>query len=317
MISHIDEVATIPGLLQDQGYVSFQSGKWWLGDYSRGGFTDGMTHGDMDRGGRHGDNGLSIGREGLQPIYDFIESSGDSPFFVWYAPFLPHTPHNPPERFLQKYRDRTDSIHVARYRAMCEWFDETCGDLLNYLDTNNLSENTMVLYVCDNGWIQRRDGGGYAPRSKRSPYEGGIRTPMMVRWPGQTSMRRDENSVVSSIDIAPTILQACGIEPTTSMQGVNLLDQDAVRERDTVFGAAYTHDAVDVNDPRKNLKYAYVISGKWKLILPAEPNVQDETAELYHIIDDPNEQQNLADQHVEKVRELRTRIKQWWPAVVS
>lgn len=140
---------------------------------------------------------------------------------------------------------------------------------------------------------------------------------MMVRWPGQTSMRRDENSVVSSIDIAPTILHACGIEPTTSMQGVNLLDQDAVRERGTVFGAAYTHDAVDVNDPRKNLKYAYVISGKWKLILPAEPNVQDETAELYHIIDDPNEQQNLADQHVEKVRELRTRIKQWWPAVVS
>ena len=317
MISHIDEVATIPGLLQEQGYVSFQSGKWWLGNYSRGGFTHGMTHGDMDRGGRHGDEGLTIGREGLQPIYNFIESTGDSPFFVWYAPFLPHTPHNPPDRLLEKYRSRTDSIHVARYWAMCEWFDETCGELLNYLDTNNLSENTMVLYVCDNGWIQQKNAPGYAPRSKRTPYEGGIRTPIMVRWPGHTNAQRDEVNLVSSIDIAPTILRACGIEPAESMHGVDLLDKDAVSERNAVFGAAYTHDAIDVHEPRENLKYAYVISETWKLILPAEPNVPNETAELYHITEDPKEQRNLAEQHPEKVRELQSRVRDWWPAAVS
>ena len=139
----------------------------------------------------------------------------------------------------------------------------------------------------------------------------------MFRWPGHTNAERDEKNLVSSIDLAPTILHACGIEPTASMQGVNLLDQNAVRERNAVFGAAYTHDAVDVHNPRENLKYAYVISETWKLILPAEPNVQNETAELYHIIDDPDEQKNLAEQHPEKVRELRARIKDWWPAAVS
>ncbi|MGI6303434.1 MAG: hypothetical protein ACOX52_20605 [Verrucomicrobiota bacterium] len=80
------------------GNVSFQSGKWWLGPAERGGFTSGMTHGDPDRGGRHGDEGLAIGREGMEPVFDFIRDAGDRPFFLWYAPFLPHAPHNPPER---------------------------------------------------------------------------------------------------------------------------------------------------------------------------------------------------------------------------
>ncbi|MCA9299269.1 MAG: sulfatase-like hydrolase/transferase, partial [Phycisphaerales bacterium] len=69
MIGFIDRSPTLPRLLGDAGYRSFQSGKWWLGSFERGGFTDGMTHGDPARGGRHGDEGLAIGREGLQPIF--------------------------------------------------------------------------------------------------------------------------------------------------------------------------------------------------------------------------------------------------------
>ncbi len=74
-----------------------------------------MTHGDPKRRGRHGDVGLKIGREGLQPIFDFIDDAGDKPFFVWYAPFLPHNPHNPPKRVLDKYTKKTESIFIARY----------------------------------------------------------------------------------------------------------------------------------------------------------------------------------------------------------
>ena len=81
-----------PNVVPKRGYGSHQSGKWWQGHYSRGGFTHGMTHGDPKRGGRHGDEGLKIGREGLQPIFDLIDDDGDKPFFVWYAPFLPHKP---------------------------------------------------------------------------------------------------------------------------------------------------------------------------------------------------------------------------------
>ena len=94
---------TLPALLAGKGYVSFQSGKWWEGRPQDSGFTAGMTHGDVTRRGRHGDDGLTIGREGLQPIYDFIDSAGGKPFLVWYAPMLPHTPHTPPARLLKKY----------------------------------------------------------------------------------------------------------------------------------------------------------------------------------------------------------------------
>ena len=67
----------------EQGYISFQSGKWWEGHHSRGGFTGGMTHGDPQRGGRHGDEGLKIGRQGLAPVLSFIDSAKDKPFFLW------------------------------------------------------------------------------------------------------------------------------------------------------------------------------------------------------------------------------------------
>ena len=64
---------------------------------------------------------------------------------------------------------------------MCEWFDETCGELLDFLDENKLADDTLVLFVTDNGWIQSTDSGRYAPKSKRSQYDGGIRTPIMLR----------------------------------------------------------------------------------------------------------------------------------------
>ena len=86
-----------------------------------------MTRGFPEPGGRHGDDGLKIGREGLEPIQKFVDMAVDQekPFFLWYAPFLPHTPHRPPERLLKKYRDGRP-LTVAKYYAMCEWFDETC-----------------------------------------------------------------------------------------------------------------------------------------------------------------------------------------------
>lgn len=316
IISNFEEKPSLARTLADQGYRCFQSGKWWMGHHTRGGFTHGMTHGDLDRGGRHGDEGLKIGREGMQPIYDFIEEGGEQPFFVWYAPFLPHTPHNPPERLLAKYQDKTDSIHIAKYWAMCEWFDETCGELMGYLDENGLSENTVVLYVCDNGWIQRPDRGGYDERSKRTPYEGGIRTPIMVRWPGHAAPRMDETTLVSAVDLAPTALRACGLQPTADMQGVDLLDRDALAQRDAIFGAAYTHDAVDIHDPAASLQYPYVLEGEWKLIQPSGRNGCDGPPELYHVAADPHETTDLAEAHPDRLERMQKLLIDWWSETV-
>ncbi len=320
-IQHIDRVPTLPRLLGELGYLSHQSGKWWEGHYSRGGFTHGMTHGDRTRGGRHGDDGLSIGRQGMEPIFDFIDDavSQEKPFFVWYAPFLPHTPHNPPERLLNRYREVAPSLGVARYWAMCEWFDETCGELLEFLDERQLASDTIVLFVCDNGWNEpvdpsdRLSGGIGGPGAKRSPYDLGLRTPVMIRWPGQIEPRVDAETLVNSIDLAPTILAAVGQEPAPEMQGLNLLAPELLETREAVFGDVYEHDVQDLDDPLASLRYRWVVRGEYKLILPNPPRVPDGEVALFHVIEDPHEEHNLADDKPELVSELTRLIDEWLP----
>jgi len=305
MCRHLDAAPTLPRLLAANGYLSLQTGKWWQGDFRRGGFTHGMT-----KGNRHGDDGLSIGRQSMQPIYDFIAAAGteDKPFFVWYAPMMPHTPHNPPPRFLDKYKDKTPSIHVARYWAMVEWFDESCGQLLDHLAKQGLAENTLVLYVADNGWIQDPDAGRYAAKSKQSPYEGGLRTPLMVRWPGRVKPRMSDDLALS-IDFVPTILAALGRKTPADLPGVNLLDDAAVRGRPAIFGECFTHNAVDLNDPAQNLRWRWVIEGQWKLVVAADGT---QKSELYDVIADPHETADRAAERPQTVAALRRRLDAWW-----
>ncbi|MGK0188993.1 MAG: arylsulfatase A-like enzyme [Verrucomicrobiales bacterium] len=321
MISLIDDVPTLPRILgKEKNYSSFQSGKWWQGNYRRGGFTEGMTRGFPEPGGRHGDDGLKIGREGMQPVFDFIDKAGDDPFLLWYAPFLPHTPHNPPKRLLEKYQSKTDSESIARYWAMCEWFDETCGALLGHLDDRNLAEDTIVVYVTDNGWIQDPKAGHYDLKSKRSQYDGGIRTPIMVRWTGKVQPETI-TTPVSSIDIAPTVLKACGLAVPQEMSGIDLLDRSAVEGRKAIFGDCHLHNAVDVQTPAKNLTYRWCIYEGWKLILPNKKNVTTLAArgasglgqvELFRIEEDPWEENNLAQENPEIVQQLQGYINAWW-----
>lgn len=311
MLPFLRNAPTVPRLLASKGYRSLQTGKFWEGHYSNGGFTEGMT-----TQGRHGGPGLVIGRQTMQPIYDFIEQSKDNPFFIWYAPMMPHEPHNPPARLLEKYRKPDRNEKVAKYYAMCEWFDETCGDLLNYLDQNGHTENTLVLFVVDNGWIQetspqRTTRGWFAPKSKLSPYDGGVRTPIILRWPGRTVPGRYAD-LISTVDLAPTILSACGLQPTPEMKGVNLLPiaagGGALRDR-ALYGEIYVHSAVDLEEPTLNLTHLWIRKGDWKLISSTEA---PERPELYNIVRDPHEETNLASAKIEVARELSHMLDQWW-----
>ena len=316
LIERFESLDTLPDMLEPQGYLSMQSGKWWEGHYKQGGFTHGMTQGFGNvPDGRHGDRGLAIGREGLKPIFEFMDlaRSQSKPFLLWYAPFMPHSPHTPPARLFEKYRDKAPTEAIARYWAMCEWFDETCGELLGYLDEHGLAENTIVVYVCDNGWIQEpNQPNRYAPRSKRSPYEMGVRTPIMVRWPGHHAPQDDPTRLAGSIDLVPTLLAACGLKPTASMQGINLLDDAAVTDRKEIFGEALAHDIADVDHPTRSLKYRWVIRDQWKLIVPERRNVPKGEIELYDLSSDPHEKHNLAEKQPDVVEELRRRLDQWW-----
>ena len=304
----IKNAPALPRLLKDAGYRSFQSGKYWEGHYENAGFTHGMT-----TKGRHGDEGLIIGRQTMKPIYDFIEADKSKPFFLWYAPMMPHLPHNPPERLLKKYAVDGRDANVAKYFAMCEWFDETCGELLAYLDKQKLRDNTVVVFCVDNGWVQLEAPpparGG--PKGKNTAYDGGLRIPVMVRWPGQTKALRS-NELVSTIDIVPTILTACGVKPPKEMPGLSLLDAAAGKgklDRPGVFGELYVHTAVDIDKPALNLTHRWVRAGDWKLILSEDGK---EAPELYNVAADPHEEKNQAVQAPERVKELTGLLNQWW-----
>lgn len=327
LISNVDRHPTLPRLLARRGYLSFQSGKWWEGSFERAGFTHGMTRGYPEPGGRHGDDGLRIGREGMQPVFDFIDGAieADQPFFVWYAPFLPHTPHNPPARLLEKYTRPGLPVAVARYYAMCEWFDETCGQLLGRLVEKGVADNTLVVFVTDNGWVQDPDG-GYAARSKRSPHEGGVRTPILFRWPGRIAPA-DRPELCSSIDIAPTILAAAGTDVPPQMPGLNLLpnlQQATPLDRDTIYGEAFAHDIADLHQPRASLLHRWVIHRQHKLILTYDGRrgrmkypPTDDQLQLYDLASDPHEKSNLASQNPELVKDLSRLLQAWYPVTAS
>ncbi|MCH2180280.1 MAG: sulfatase [Mariniblastus sp.] len=322
LISHIDQTGAVPQWLAERGYVSHQSGKWWEGSYQRGGFTDGMTKGFPNPRGRHGDAGLKIGRDGMQPVLNFIDQSvaDKKPFFIWYAPFMPHTPHTPPGRILKKYIAKGVQERVAKYYAMCEWFDETCGALVNHIDESGLGKNTLIVYVTDNGWIQT-EAGSYAPRSKRSPYEGGTRTPIMFRWPG-TITPAERLELCSSIDIVPTMLAAAGADAPHSFPGLNLLHELKTGQkidRDTLFGESFAHDIADINQPQASLLYRWVIRGNHKLLLtydgaPGKMKYppQDGEPKLFNLKTDPGEEDNLASQEPAVAQELSKLLEDWY-----
>ena len=304
----MDAQATLPRLLVQNGYLALQTGKWWQGHFSHGGFTHGMT-----KGGRHGDEGLDIGRKTMQPIYDFIGEAKkqNKPFLVWYAPMMPHDPHTPPERILAKYRDKAPSIHVARYWAMVEWFDETVGDLLKQLDEQGVADNTIVLYVSDNGWIQDPEKPRYAPKSKQSQYNGGLRSPIMVRWPARVKPQKSDE-LATSLDFLPTVLKAVGLKPPAGLPGVNLLDPKAVAARKAVYGECFTHNYVDMEVPASSLRWRWMIEGDWKLIVPARQNEPDAKVELFHLASDKSEEKNLADTETSRVKNLTKKLDAWW-----
>lgn len=327
IIAKIDEVNTLPQLLKPKGYMSLQTGKWWEGNFKRGGFDQGMTRGFPEKGGRHGDDGLKIGREGLSTITDFIDetSAQGKPFFVWYAPYMPHTPHNPPERILSKYMDKDLPVSIAKYYAMIEWFDETNATLFNYLEEKQLKDNTLIVYVSDNGWVSNpTQTNRFLPRSKQSPGESGVRTPIMFALPNQlpAEMRTD---LVSSVDIVPTILAAAGVDIPSDLPGENLFANMRDRtpiNRDTIFGEGFAHDMDDLYDPESTLLYRWVIKGKWKLILSYDgKNISYQKyhkdvlsgPRLYNLIADEHETTNVAQQFPELVKSLSEELTNWYP----
>ncbi|MGH7899758.1 MAG: sulfatase-like hydrolase/transferase, partial [Candidatus Binatia bacterium] len=285
---------------------------FWEGHFRNAGFTHGMT-----TSGRHGGDGLTIGRETLQPIADFLDHTAKGrAFFLWYAPMLPHKPHTPPERFQARYRDRKLPVRARDYYATISWFDETVGRLLELLSARGLLDRTLVAFVVDNGWVPRRDESRRsAVGSKNTPFEAGVRTPVILFWPGRIRPAIHDD-LVSTVDIMPTLLEAAGVAVPEGQPGVSLLPvakgEKRKLERDAVFGEIYWHTARAVRPPSVNLLFRWIRQGTWKLIVPESPSRGG--PRLYDLAQDRSETRNLADRPElrERLQSMRRRLDAWW-----
>lgn len=296
--------------LKTAGYATLETGKWWEGNPLDHGFTDAMTHGDTRRGGRHGDQGLKIGRTTMQPIYDFVDKAktNKQPFFIWYGVFLPHSPHNAPDRLFNKYKDIAPNESTARYWANVEWLDEGCGQIVDHLKKEGLYENTVFVFTTDNGWVPDPKKVGRYVRSKREPVEAGIRTPIFVTHEGTVKPLRDAETLASNIDIAPTILKICGVEPSAQMKGLDLRKPEKLKERNRIFVDVYEHDSDldQLDDLESGLKSRVVIDGWDKLIAN-----KDAANQLYDLKKDDDDRNDLSSANQDKASALANIIDAW------
>jgi uncharacterized sulfatase len=319
--SIVENFTSRPNFVRDltsRGYLALQTGKWWEGDpIKNAGFTHAMTVG-TGKGDRHGGAGLEIGRVGLGPITNFIAQAGDKPWLVWYAPLLPHDPHTPPPALLEKYLKLAPSESIARYWACVEWFDQTCAQLIAHLEQKGLRENTLIIYTTDNGYIpDPLVNNRFAPRSKQTPYEGGVRTPIMISWPGKITPRLDREHLASNIDIWPTLAALLHTPTPSGLPGINLSDAKSTAARPAIHGESLAHDIADVAAPTLSLKTRWIIDGWAKLIVPNPDTLPQARPELYDLQADPEEKNNLAAQQPERVAQLHTQLDAWWAPPVA
>ena len=345
---------TLPAILTARrGYRCLQTGKFWEGHWRNGGFTEGMslfkppprqqTFGGVRilAGGErvahgNGDVGLQIGRTTLEPIVRFIDEchKDGTPWMVWYAPYLPHQPHDSPEEFYRLAR-RIPGVapHEVPYFASIAQFDDSVGKLVEQVRRVGATERTLFVFVSDNGWRpsrnpQRDRAKEYAPtsRSKRSPFDDGLRTPILVRWDGVIAPATHAEPV-SSIDLFPTLLSAAGVETDRpeSLPGIDLMPvargDGQLEPSRPVFGEIYPGDATRLDNPERDVAYRWVRIRELKLIVPHHGADGSppwggylESAALFDVESDPDERQNLIDHpeyHARAVR-LRDALDAWW-----
>ena len=321
-------VDSLPRALATRSYASFQGGKYWEGSYSMSGFTEGTAEGIAEGGLRSGSvlkalsggEGADLGRTTMEPLFDFIDRHRDEPFFVWFAPMLPHEPHDPPWRLKQLYKGLPGP--EKRYYAMVSWLDERVGELLAHLDAQGLRERTVVVFMADNGWDQTTEGGPLSPhlggpRGKFSIYENGFRTPMIWSWPGTFAAGRRRAEIVSAIDVFPTLLELAGVEDAPAERSgeslVPLLLGEGELARRRVIGGVNRLRYPLAERPPGSLAKAqeeeafFLRAPGWRYVWRPERGIE----ELYAIDDDPWEKTDLSVDHPERVAEYREAVSAW------
>lgn len=313
---------TVAELLKPKGYASCHVGKWHLGDpawYPRGqGFDLNVAGCDIGQPPSYFDPythprysfddqmqprkaGEFLSHREADECRDFIVANREQPFFLYYCPYAVHTPIQAIPEVAAKYaRDDKKPVN-AKYAAMVESVDDAVGTILDTLKTQGLEENTLVIFTSDNGGLKGptdntplRSGKGYA-------YEGGVRVPLIVRWPGEVAAGTVSHEPVTSVDYWPTIAEATGNPIPPSVDGVSLvshLRSEGKASLDREF--IHWHFPHYRHSPGP---YSIIRSGDWKLIKWYEGG-----SELYNLKDDLGETTDLAATQADRAAELEATL---------
>jgi arylsulfatase A-like enzyme len=335
-IASIMQLDTLPRRLFENGYVSFEGGKYWEAGFTHAGFTHGMTEDVMPEAPDKtnilrqisGGAGLDLGRTTMQPLYDFIDEHSERPFFVWFAPMLPHTPHDPPPHNRDLYPRGRFSRAERLYLGNVSRLDDRVGELLAHLDERGLRESTVIVFLSDNGWDPVPKGPQYirafgGPKGKFSIHENGFRTPVVFSWPGVLTPGRRHAELVSTADLFPTILEIGGVtEPSPLREGSSLLPfllGTGPFERTVVHGAvsrlrrAAPGKAKPGDLPIKDERAYFRRDREWRYLWRAARGEE----ELYAIERDPWEEEDLAGSHPELIEAFRADVEQWLKAMTA
>jgi arylsulfatase A-like enzyme len=333
------EEYTMAEMFKDAGYATAHIGKWHLGyqpemspnaqgfDYSFGhlvGCIDNYSHYFYWNGPNRHDlyqNGKEVFYDGaffpdlmVKEASSFLEQNTEQPFFMYFAMNLPHYPYQGDTKWLEYYREKGVAYPRDLYAAFLSTQDERIGQLIKKIEELGLRDNTIIVFQSDNGHSteERAHGGGGSTGiyrgAKQCLFEGGIRVPAAISWPGKISSGEVRDQFAVNTDWMPTLAQLCGIQlDTKELDGKSLVPVISNGKSNTLHTDGYCWAFKDMWVARK---------GKWKLLgNPYDTSQREYTFSeklfLVNLEKDPGERNNLAAKYPDKVKELENQYRKW------
>lgn len=323
---------TIAEVLGKNGYISSSIGKWHLGNDSIGlplsqGFNENI-------GGSHlghpksyfspyNNPYLSDGPEGeyltdrlTDEALGFIERNKDNPFFLYLPHYAVHTPIQARDSITSIFNNKEPDGKQKNpeYAAMIKSLDDGIGQLVEKVEELGISDNTIIIFMSDNGGLGLVTGMEPLRGSKGMLYEGGIRVPLIISWPGKIKPQAISNIPVAGTDLFPTILKLAKIKPPKDLvlDGVNLnrilLKEKGIPERPLFWHfPAYLERHRGMKEVWRTTPASAIRFGNWKLI----EFYENGTIELYNLKEDIGETNNLSEKYPEKKNELYKLLDDW------
>jgi arylsulfatase A len=333
------DVVTVAERLKSAGYATASIGKWHLGgpDHApeRHGFDKNV--GGYDRGQPpsyfapykiptlpEGPDGEYLTDREAAEAVKFIDANRERPFFLYLPHYCVHTPIQAKADVKAKYEAKAQglakaldlakdagglAVKNAGYAAMVESVDDCMGRILDTLDRLKIRDRTAIVFTSDNGGLSKMTENAPARAGKGTAYDGGVRVPLIVSWPGVTKPGTTTATPAITPDIPATILDltGAGAEPKQPLDGVSLapvLRGESV-DRDTLYWH-YPHYHTGGATP-----YSAIRSGDWRLVHFYE----DDRSELYDLAKDPGEKTDLAAKEPARAAELKAKLDAWLAAV--